>query len=166
MQLKHGTIILILSVYFSKANSFSQAKVVWPGGDFIIFLVSQNIYQYSNFIGVSDKKLKKKKKEPGDFSVSCLSGHAWWKWEAPFSITNKKMSHQGHFFRISLSSEWFTQPPVPQLPKIGTFSLLVLLEILTVSFKVLFADFLRVPWKLYVDGFLETRINTPMILEW
>lgn len=49
-----------LSGFLQSKQSFSQAKMVWPGRDFILFLISQNIYQYSNFIRVSDKKFKRR----------------------------------------------------------------------------------------------------------
>lgn len=49
-----------LSGFLQSKQSFSQAKMVWPGRDFILFLISQTIYQYSNFIGVSDKKFKRR----------------------------------------------------------------------------------------------------------
>lgn len=45
---------------FLQSRVFISLKFVWPGRDFFLFWVSQNIYQYYNFIGVSDKKFKRR----------------------------------------------------------------------------------------------------------
>lgn len=109
---KHGTIILILSVYFSQSKQgFYQLKFVWPGRDFFFWVSPEYILSIYNS-WVSDKKFKRRA-----WGRVCRKLFEWpcLVIEVLFSVATKRYLTKA-IFRISSASRVIhCQPAVPQL---------------------------------------------------